>query len=200
MHHGHRPHGPPPVVVLALAAVAGGWAAAQLGGPDEAAGPAGAGAARALAALTAPGARARVERTKDGDTAVLRFRDAAGVGRVTVRYLGVDTPESVDPDEPVGCFGPEASHANQRWATGRRVRLDFDRERVDPYGRLLAALVPDGWRRSLSARLVAEGYGRVLTIPPNGADAPRLRRLQERAERRRVGLWRTCGDALRSKE
>lgn len=190
------------MLLLGLAAVLGGWAAARIGGPEAPSTTAEAGTRRALAALTAyPDAvRARVERTKDGDTAVLRFRDAAGVGRITVRYLGVDTPESVDPEEPVGCFGPEAARVNRRWATGRRVRLVFDRERVDRYGRLLAAVVPEGWHRSLSARLIAEGYGRVLTIAPNGADAPRLRRLQRRAERRRMGLWRTCGDALRSGE
>lgn len=153
---------------------------------------------RALAALSAPGARGRVVRTLDGDTAVVAFRDARGRGTVTVRYLGVDTPESVHPDRPVECFGPEASHRNERWATGRRVRLAFDVERVDPYGRLLAALVPVGWRRSLSERLVAEGLGRVLTIAPNGADGPRLRRLEEAARTARRGLWGGCGDALRS--
>lgn len=191
--------GPPPVLLLALAAIAGGWAVARAVGPGPAAGEDGA-AGRAVAALSRPGARARVVRTIDGDTAVLAFRDGAGAARVTVRYLGVDTPESVHPDKPVQCFGPAASHANRAWATGRRVRLRFDRERVDPYGRVLAALVPDGERRSLSERLVSAGYGRVLTIAPNGVDAPRLRRLERRAEARRAGLWGVCGDGLRSKE
>jgi micrococcal nuclease len=139
-----------------------------------------------------------VVRTIDGDTAVVAFRDARGRGTVTVRYLGVDTPESVHPDKPVECFGPQASHRNHAWATGRRVRLRFDVERIDPYGRLLAALVPDGRRRSLSERLVAEGLARVLAIAPNGADAPRLRRLEEQARTARRGLWGACGDALRS--
>ncbi|WP_051471624.1 thermonuclease family protein [Patulibacter minatonensis] len=188
--------GPPPALVVAVAAVAGGWAAVRLWPvPDPL--PRGA-AARAAAALAAPGARARVVRTVDGDTAELAFSDARGAARVTVRYLGVDTPESVDPDEPVQCFGPEASHRNRAWATGRRVRLVFDRERVDPYGRLLAALVVEGQRRSLSERLVAGGYARVLTIAPNGATAPALRRLQERAREDRRGLWSVCGDALPS--
>jgi micrococcal nuclease len=189
--------GPPPVLLLALAAIGGGWAVARAGAPP----PGGDGAAaRAASALSHPAARARVVRTIDGDTAIVAFRDERGPARVTVRYLGVDTPESVHPDKPVECFGPAASHANRDWASGRRVRLRFDRERVDPYGRVLAALVPDGWRRSLSDRLVAEGYGRVLTIAPNGADGPRLRTLQRRAEGRRLGLWGVCGDGLRSKE
>ncbi|MEV4418746.1 thermonuclease family protein [Patulibacter sp. NPDC049589] len=191
----HRP-GPPPALVVAVAALAGGWAAVRLW-PVPA--PAGRGdAARALAALTAPGARARVVRTVDGDTARVAVRDARGRFLVTVRYLGIDTPESVDPDKPVQCFGPEASHRNHAWATGRLVRLRFDVERVDPYGRLLAALVPDGWKRSLSERLIADGYARVLAIAPNGADAPRLRTLEARARERRAGLWGRCGDALPS--
>lgn len=189
--------GPPPVLLLALAAIAGGWLVARADGPASTGGGP---AARAVAALHRPATRARVVRTIDGDTAVLAFHDAQGPARVTVRYLGVDTPESVHPDKPVECFGPAASHANRDWATGRRVRLRFDRERVDPYGRVLAALVPDGWRRSLSERLVDEGYGRVLTIAPNGADGPRLRRLQRRAQGRRAGLWGVCGDGLRSRE
>jgi micrococcal nuclease len=188
--------GPPLALVVAFAAVVGGWASVRLvpvpGTPPRS------GADRAVAALSSAGARARVVRTIDGDTAEVAFTDREGAARATVRYLGVDTPESVDPDEPVQCFGPEASHRNRAWATGRRVGLRFDRERVDPYGRLLAALVVDGQRRSLSERLVAGGYARVLTIPPNGSTAPRLRRLEERARRDGRGLWSVCGDALPS--
>ncbi|MGX6449582.1 thermonuclease family protein, partial [Patulibacter sp. S7RM1-6] len=149
-------------------------------------------------ALAAPGARARVVRTVDGDTAILRFRDAAGTGTATVRYLGVDTPESVHPRKPVECFGPAAARANRRWATGRLVTLRFDRERTDPYGRLLAGLRPVGDRSTLSARLLATGHARVLTIPPNGRDAPALRRLERAARRARRGMWGACRDGLRS--
>lgn len=197
MRSGPPRPGPPPALVVVVAAVVGGWASVRLwpaGGE-----PAGAASAsRAVAALSAPGARARVVRTLDGDTAVVAFTDARGRATATVRYLGVDTPESVHPDKPVECFGPEAAHRNRAWATGRRVRLRFDRERVDPYGRLLAALVVDGHRRSLSERLVGAGLGRVLVIPPNGADAGVLRRAESRARAARRGLWRVCGDALPS--
>lgn len=189
--------GPPAALVVAVAAVAGGWAAVRVAPVDDA--PAmPPRAARALAALQAPGARARVERTVDGDTAVVAFRDGAGRGTVLVRYLGVDAPESVHPSRPVGCFGPEAARRNASWATGRLVRLRFDRERVDPYGRLLAALVPVGTRRSLSLRLVAHGLARTLTIPPNGADRVVLSRAEERARAAGRGLWRRCPDRLRS--
>ncbi|MDO9409257.1 thermonuclease family protein [Patulibacter sp.] len=189
--------GPPPAVVVALAAVAGGFGATRLWPPGAEA-PGGV-AGRAVAALSVPGARARVVRTLDGDTARIAFRDDEGRATVTVRYLGVDTPETVHPDRGVECFGPEASHRNRDWATGRLVRVRFDVERVDPYGRLLAALTPVGWRRSLSERLVAEGLGRVLAIAPNGTDAPHLRRVQLRAQRVGRGRWGACGNALPSR-
>nr|WP_246852192.1 thermonuclease family protein [Patulibacter sp. SYSU D01012] len=112
--------------------------------------------------------------------------------------MGVDTPESVHPRKPVECFGPAAARANRRWATGRLVTLVLDRERTDPYGRLLAALRPVGARATLSARLVATGHARVLTIPPNGRLAPTLRRLEQAARQARRGMWRACRDGLRS--
>lgn len=190
--------GPPAAVLVAVAAVAGGWLSVRLLPPRGADPPVAPAAARALAALGAPGARARVVRTVDGDTALLRFRDARGPGTATVRYLGVDAPESVHPRRPVECFGPAAARANRRWATGRLVALRFDRERTDPYGRLLAALRPIGARATLSARLVATGHARVLTIPPNGRDAAALRRLERGARRAGRGMWRACRDGLRS--
>lgn len=191
------PPGYPSTALLLVAAAVGGWASARAGcGTPTALGHSA--PSRAAALLAAPGARAAVERVLDGDTVVVRFDDDGRRGRADVRYLGVDAPESVHPRRPVGCFGPAAAHANRAWVGGRRVRLRFDRERVDRYGRLLAAVIPDGWRRSVSERLVAEGYARVLTIAPNGATAARLRRLQRDARHARRGLWRACRDALRS--
>src|SRR3954452_8889733 len=74
---------------------------------------------------------ARVQRVVDGDTVVL-------AGGERVRYIGVDTPESVKPGTPVQCYAKAAGAANERLVAGRRVRLRFDAERRDRYGRLLA--------------------------------------------------------------
>lgn len=186
-------------MLLLVSATVGGWAAARSGCTSSVAPSVPASSpARVAALLAAPGARATVERVVDGDTVVVRFDDGGRRRRADVRYLGVDAPESVHPRQPVGCFGPAAARVNRAWVAGRRVRLRFDRERIDHYGRLLAALTPEGWRRSVSERLVAEGYARVLTIAPNGATAARLQRLQQGARRARRGLWRACRDALRS--
>ncbi len=132
---------------------------------------------------------ARVVRVVDGDTIRVRLRDSTQ----TVRYIGVDTPETVKPGEPVECFGKPASEFNRRLVAGRLVRLRFGAERRDRYGRLLAyVFLSGGDARSVNARLIAGGYGRVLTIEPNSAHRIPFGRLESDARRRRRGLWGSC--------
>jgi micrococcal nuclease len=132
---------------------------------------------------------ARIVRVIDGDTVRVRSQ-----GRTeTVRYIGVDTPETVKPGTAVECFGKRASAFNRRLVTGRRVRLRFGRERRDRYGRLLAYVYVAGrGRRSVNSTLVARGYGTVLTIPPNTEHTAPFERLERRARRRGLGIWRAC--------
>ncbi len=109
-----------------------------------------------------------------------------------MRYIGVDTPESVRPGTAVQCFAERASHANAALVGGRRVRLVADAERRDRYGRLLAYVYrePDG--AFVNAALVRDGYARTLTIPPNVAHRDDLARLADAARRAGRGLWRAC--------
>src|SRR5919109_5326424 len=72
----------------------------------------------------------RVVRVVDGDTVRVRLKNRT----TTVRYIGVDTPETVKPGEPVQCFGEAASAFNRRLVGGRRVELVLGRERRDRYG------------------------------------------------------------------
>jgi micrococcal nuclease len=131
-------------------------------------------------------ATALVVRAVDGDTIEARID-----GEVEdVRYIGVDTPETVKPGTPVQCFGPRASAFNHRLVEGRQVRLVFGVERRDTYGRLLA-YVHLG-RRFVNAMLVRRGLARSLTIPPNNRFAPLFRRLELRAARAGRGLWGAC--------
>jgi micrococcal nuclease len=131
-------------------------------------------------------ARAFVIRAIDGDTIEARID-----GREEdVRYIGVDTPETVKPDTPVQCFGPRASAFNHRLVEGRRVRLVFGVERRDVYGRLLAYVYLG--HRFVNASLLRRGLARSLTIPPNDRFAPLFRGLELRAARRGKGLWGTC--------
>ena len=130
---------------------------------------------------------ALVTRVVDGDTVEVRID-----GEIEdVRYIGVDTPETVKPDTPVQCFGPRASTFNHRLVEGRRVRLVFGAERRDAYGRLLAYVYLGD--RFVNAILVRRGLARSLTIPPNDRFAPLLRRLELRAARTGRGLWDACG-------
>ncbi|HWM63563.1 MAG TPA: thermonuclease family protein [Solirubrobacterales bacterium] len=135
-------------------------------------------------------ATALVTRVVDGDTVEARV----GGEVEDVRLIGVDTPETVKPGEPVQCFGPQASHFTHRLLEGRRVRLDFGTERRDVYGRLLAYvyLVAGPQERFANAALVRRGLARSLTIPPNDRFAPLLRRLELRAARAGRGLWGAC--------
>ncbi len=131
---------------------------------------------------------ARVVRVVDGDT--IRVRIGGRTERV--RYIGVDTPESVKPGTPVQCYAKRAAAANAALVAGRTVRLVGDAEHRDRYGRLLAYVYrePDG--AFVNARLVRDGYARTLTIPPNVAHARDFARLARAARAGGRGLWRAC--------
>jgi micrococcal nuclease len=127
-----------------------------------------------------------VTRAIDGDTVEVRL----GSEIEEVRYIGLDTPETVKPGEPIECFGPQASRFNHRLVERRRVRLVFGAERRDAYGRLLAYVYLGD--RFVNAELVRRGLARTLTIPPNDRFAKRLKRLEIAAARAGRGLWGAC--------
>lgn len=130
--------------------------------------------------------RAEVVDVVDGDTIEVLID-----GEVEdVRYIGIDTPESAIPGEPVECFGKAASHANQSLVAGETVRLVFDAERRDRYGRLLAYVhVGEVF---VNGELVERGFAQTLEIEPNTSRAARLERLEAEAGREGAGLWSAC--------
>ena len=130
----------------------------------------------------------RVERVVDGDTIHVRL----GGREETVRYIGVDTPESVRPGTPVQCFAKAAGAANARLVAGRSVRLEVGEEARDRYGRLLAYVRRSSDGAFVNAALVRDGYARTLTIPPNDRYAARFAALQREAQRAGRGLWSRC--------
>jgi micrococcal nuclease len=129
----------------------------------------------------------RVVRVVDGDTIQVRL-DSGRTERV--RYIGIDTPESVKPDTPVQCFAKKASHFNASLVSGRKVTLRTDAEQRDRYGRLLAYVYAGP--RFVNRELVARGYARTLTIPPNVAHADEFAQLARRARKSGSGLWSVC--------
>jgi micrococcal nuclease len=133
----------------------------------------------------------RVVRIVDGDT----IRVAFGGRSEPVRYIGIDTPESKKPGTPVQCFARRAAAENARLVRGERVRLVFDVERRDRFGRLLAYVyrVRDG--AFVNAALVRGGFAQTLTIPPNVRFAERFAALAADARRAGRGLWSACASA-----
>lgn len=139
-------------------------------------------------------ANATVLGVVDGDT----FEALLANGETwTIRLLGVDTPETVDPRKPVQCFGKEASQKLTDLIDGTAVRIEDDPEadEVDRYGRLLRNVyLTDG--TDVNALLVREGYARELTSYPQNADRKaELRTLEREARDAGRGLWNpaTCG-------
>jgi micrococcal nuclease len=141
----------------------------------------------------APGAAltGRVVRVVDGDT--IRVAVAGRVERV--RYIGIDTPESVKPNTPVQCYAHRAASENRRLVGGARVRLVLDVEPRDRFGRLLAYVYRARDGMFVGAELVRGGFARTLTIPPNVRFAARFRALAEQARRAHRGLWSACAPA-----
>ncbi|MDD5558229.1 thermonuclease family protein [Candidatus Methylomirabilis sp.] len=136
---------------------------------------------RGAAALTAPVAAnelVRVKRIYDGDTVLLED------GR-TVRYLGINAPEYQEP------FYLKAKRLNESLVTGREIRLEFDQERTDGYGRVLAYVYAGN--EMINARLVQEGLAHTFFIGPNRTHHTLLLRLQAEAQQRKIGIWSARG-------
>ncbi len=136
-------------------------------------------------------ARARstvlVSRVIDGDTIEVQRNGTTE----DIRLIGIDTPETVHPTEPVGCYGPAASDFTKRSLEGKMVRLEFDVEHTDQYGRTLAYVFTDG--DLFNETLVAEGYAQVSTYPPNVKYVDRFLASQRAARSGNRGLWGSCG-------
>ncbi|MSQ28491.1 MAG: hypothetical protein EXR51_10200 [Dehalococcoidia bacterium] len=124
-----------------------------------------------------------VVRVVDGDTIHVHLR-----GREqTVRYIGVDTPESVDPRRPVERLGREASQRNHQLVEGKMVTLEKDVSETDRFGRLLRYVYIDG--RMVNATLVEEGFANASAFPPDVKYRDLFARLEREARAAKRGLW-----------
>jgi micrococcal nuclease len=135
-----------------------------------------------------PAADAVVERVVDGDTIVLTD------GR-TVRLIGVDTPESVDPRQPVECLGREAAeHTRSLLPAGTGIRVELDVEAHDRYGRTLAYVHRVDDDLFVNVALARDGFAEQLTIPPNVAHQAEIAAAVAEAREAGRGLWgEACG-------
>jgi len=124
-----------------------------------------------------------VTRVIDGDTIEIE-------GSYKVRYIGIDTPETVHPSKSVECFGKEASNKNKELVEGKRVRLEKDVSEEDRYGRLLRYVWIDDI--FVNDYLVRQGYAHVYTYPPDVKYDKQFKEAQEEARKNIRGLWKDC--------
>ncbi len=131
-----------------------------------------------------------VSRVVDGDTIVLAD------GR-KVRYVGIDTPETVDPDKPVQCYGKDASNKNKELVEGKTITLvgDPTSDNVDKYNRIIRYIYLPNQNQSVNMQLVREGYAFAYTKYPN-----HLKQLfveeEKKAQSENKGFWGVCDVAV----
>ncbi|MBI2597057.1 thermonuclease family protein [Candidatus Daviesbacteria bacterium] len=144
--------------------------------------------ATSSSALGIEGEKALVTQVVDGDTIKVN-------GEKTVRLIGIDTPETVDPRRPVGCFGKEASNETKSLLTGKVVYLQKDVSETDKYGRLLRLVflsLEDGSLLFVNDYLVREGFAKVYTYPPDVKYNEQFLQAEKEARQFKKGLWGRC--------
>lgn len=125
-----------------------------------------------------------VTKVVDGDTVELESGQK-------VRYIGMDTPETVDPRKSVQCFGKEASNKNAELVGGKEVRLEKDISETDSFGRLLRYVFV-GEDTFVNLVLVKEGYAKSSTYPPDVKYQELFRQAEVEAREKGAGLWSAC--------
>lgn len=125
----------------------------------------------------------KVVRVVDGDTIEIE-------GGEKVRYIGIDTPETVDPRKPVQCFGVEASKKNKEMVEGKMVRLEKDITDRDKYNRLLRYVWLDDVFVNLE--LVKQGFAYSYSYPPDIKYQDQFVKAQQEAREAKKGLWNAC--------
>lgn len=128
--------------------------------------------------------KVEVVRIIDGDT--IEVSPEAAGGNAEVRFLAVDTPETHDETQPLG---PQAEEFTQRNLEGQQVVLEYDEDRVDPYGRALAHVSVAGEERSIQEQLLARGYAQTAWFEPNDLHKQKLESIQQDARDLGVGIW-----------
>jgi endonuclease YncB( thermonuclease family) len=139
----------------------------------------------------------RVTKVTDGDTISVEV-----YGQVQpVRLIGVDTPETVAPGQPIGCYGKEAFSYTKRELTDRLIRLEIPRigDSEDAYGRTLAYIYLDAdkdgsYEHLFNEDLITLGLARTTTF--SHTYQREFEHLREDAEARGAGLWSACPDDL----
>lgn len=144
----------------------------------------GGGATVVVSSLSPSSDVAVVTKHVDGDTIDVRVD---GADR-RVRLLNIDTPETVDPNQDVQCLGPEASaHLAALLPLGTEVTLDYDKKRVDRWGRTLAAVFVGDML--INAEVARAGLGIAEEHDGNDEYLPAVQQAQNEAMQAGRGLY-----------
>lgn len=128
-----------------------------------------------------------VDRVVDGDT----FKVWQNGKSVTVRLIGIDTPESVDPRQEVQCFGKEASEYTKKLLEYKQVCLVADPKigEFDKYQRLLVYAYRQSDQLFINEHLVSQGYAHEYTYGPIYKHQNDFREAESKAKEQKLGLW-----------
>lgn len=133
----------------------------------------------------------KVTKVIDGDTIEVEMDNKSR----KVRYIGVNTPETVDPRRGVECFGREASNENKRLVLEKDVILEKDISETDKFGRLLRFVylpLEDGSTLFVNDYLVREGFAYASTYPPDVKFSDQFKAAEQQAREGNRGLWGRC--------
>ena len=146
--------------------------------------------------------KAKIKRVVDGDTAIITFLsdDSTPYKDERIRFIGVNTPETVDPNRPVQHYGKEASDFTKKELKDKTVWVQMDAGVRDRYDRLLGYIWlkepknPDNEKevraKMFNARLLLEGYAQTMTIQPNVRYSEMFVKFQREAREAEKGLWK----------
>lgn len=153
----------------------------------------------ALAACAAPTAAPPSDSGRNGPYEVIRVVDGDTIHVMidgqdtTVRFIGINTPETVAQDRPIECYGPQASDRTRDLLEGRQVWLEYDPVSgdTDRYGRTLAYVWLDD-ERMVNEMLVREGFAEEYTYSEGYRHQRELRAAERQAQQADAGLWGAC--------
>lgn len=127
-----------------------------------------------------------VAKVFDGDTFEIKLDKQT----MTVRMLGIDTPETIDPRKPVQCFGKEASDMTKEILVGHSVNLQIDKTQsfTDKYGRLLAYVYRDDGL-FINQYLLENGYAHEYTYAIPYTKQKEFKKIEKEAREQKKGFW-----------
>ena len=119
----------------------------------------------------------------DGDTIILKD------GR-TIRYLGINTPETNHPTKGLECFGVEATIKNKELVSGKEINLECGIENIDEYGRYLRYVYVDDI--FINAELVEEGFAVAFPFGQTEKFDQVFVQLENYSRMQNKGMWKAC--------